>query len=98
MSQTYQHTLLSASALATGSAVTHQEAFDFRTIYISGTFSATVIIEVSPDASGTNWQTVMTKTTTGAFDLTTVCRRIRAQVSAYTSGSVLVQMMAKASL
>jgi hypothetical protein len=98
MSQTYTHTLLTADDNATGTAATHQDNFDQRTIYIAGTFSATVTIEVSPDASGSAWFTLLSKTAAGVYDASVMCKRIRASVSSYVSGSVTVTMVAKAGM
>lgn len=96
MSQTYTHALLTAAAAnVTGDAATHQDNVEQRTIYISGTFEATVTIEMSPDASGSVWLTALSKTAAGVYDASFLCRRIRATVSGYGSGSVTVKAMAK---
>lgn len=57
-----------------------------KCVYVSGTFTATVQIQLSAD--GTNWVNEGTAlTTAGNLEITKPARYIRANTTAYTSGT-----------
>lgn len=65
-------------------------------VFVYGTFVATIVVEVSPDA--TNWQQAKTDlnanlsaTAPGAFALRTAGPFVRARCSAFTSGTASVR-------
>ena len=68
---------------------------NLHAVQVSGTFSATVLIEGSLD--GVNWTTLSSLTATGITQYTGLYQSIRASVSAYTSGSVTVVGMSQRS-
>mgnify|MGYP003402218029 FL=1 len=100
MSQTYSHDLLtSVDSTVTGDAATHQDNVSRRSFYVSsvGAMTATLKLEVSPDASGDTWFEAASITTVGVTTTDVICKRIRARVSAWTAGVLTCKMVAMAS-
>jgi hypothetical protein len=63
-------------------------------VMVSGTFVATILIEVSPD--GTNWAPFGAGVTApGTVKVDIPCKQVRARCSAFTSGLAVVWLMAK---
>jgi len=63
-------------------------SFGRMAIYVDGTFVATVQIQISPDATGARWFNEGTAlTTTGVVEITKPCKRLRANTTAFTSGT-----------
>lgn len=78
--------LLDAKA-ATGASKEFTPSTTRTTFQVSGTFSGTCTIQGSLD--GTNWDTVGTALTAPGFVTTDSCYKyLRANVTAYTSGSI----------
>ena len=90
-------TTLFSAQTATGSSSAVPFTRETATIHVEGTFTATVLIEVSNDG-GTTWQTAVQAGTTTAASFTAAgvavilgpFEKLRARVSAYTSGSINV--------
>lgn len=61
-----------------------------RTFQISGTFVGTVKVQVSND--NTNWEDLITSTTTGGWESNAAWQYVRGNVTAYTSGSITLVM------
>lgn len=62
--------------------------YDRKAVFVDGTFVATVQIQISPDKSGVRWfNEGAAFTGAGVIEITKPCRRVRANVTAYTSGA-----------
>lgn len=67
---------------------------DECTVYLSGTFSATVQVQISPDASGSVWlDEGAALTDEGTLKLSKRARRVRAVVSSYSSGDPVASLL-----
>jgi hypothetical protein len=67
---------------------------DFKTVYIFGTFVATLQVQISPD--GTNWFNAGSPfTASGYMDLNSITKKIRISVTAYTSGTPSYTVMGR---
>lgn len=75
---------------ATGAGASHKPVGAHRVFQVIGTFSGTVKIQGSMDDS--NWVDLVTTTATGGWEDTGPWRHVRANVTAYTSGSITVIM------
>jgi len=64
-----------------------------KTVQIYGTFTATIVVEVSSD--GTNWYTAGSLTAPGRILVNEIWTFIRANVTAYTSGTIYARLMAR---
>jgi len=65
----------------------------YKTVQVYGIFSATVKIEVSAD--GTNWYEAGSLTAAGRVVVNETWTFIRANVTAYTSGTIYAKLMAR---
>jgi hypothetical protein len=83
--------LLNAAA-ATGPGPAHEVTGERLGFYIAVTLTATVKIETSPD--GVAWfdTSIVSKTANGYFPLNELHRYVRANVTAFTSGTVTVDL------
>lgn len=58
------------------------------TVYLSGTFTANVQFQVSPEVTGANWvDEGALQTGPAELEITKACVRVRAVVSGYVSGT-----------
>lgn len=75
----------------TGSALDIR-AYDKFTAFVSGTFTATVLVEVTPD--GTNWFTAAgaSAVATGTAYTVPPAMKVRVRMSAFTSGAPVVTL------
>jgi len=86
-----RQTLLSAVA-ATGAGTTYSVENPRRTFQVTGTFVGTVAVQVSND--GTNWDTLISTTATGAWASDQPWPYVRGNVTAFTSGTITLIMSA----
>lgn len=90
MAQVHAFTLSVPVSVAAGAAIDLSK-YDRKTVYVDGTFVATVQIQISPDAdpASTRWfNEGAAITTTGAtLEITKPCKRMRANTTAFTSGT-----------
>lgn len=69
---------------------------DRKCVYVSGTFTATVQIQLSAD--GSNWVNEGTAlSAAGTLEITKPARYLRANTAAYTSGTPVAQIVGVAS-
>src|SRR3954447_22279365 len=85
--------ILNAVAATGAGTIVHEVVGNRLGIYITITNTATVKVETSPD--GTTWfdTSVASKTASGYFMLLELHRYVRANVTAFTSGTVSVDLV-----
>ena len=81
------------AAAATGPGAAHEVSGERLGLYLQITGTATAKIETSPD--GTTWldTSITGKTASGYFALDEIHRYVRANVTAFTSGTVTVDVV-----
>jgi hypothetical protein len=73
-------------AVAAGAAIDVAN-LDRKAVYCDGTFVGTAQIQISPDATGTRWfNEGAAFTAAGVLEITKPARRMRVNVTAWTSG------------
>lgn len=93
MAQVAVYTVVDAkSADGTYETLTNQGVVTARTVYVSGTLTGTVKIEASPARTGNVWTEVLSQTALGAYELNTVCHRLRAKLTGMAAGPVTVKV------
>lgn len=70
-----------------GDEIDVSEGLNRLTLYLSGTFTATVQMQISPATAGDNWVNEGSALTApGTVEITKACRRVRANTTAHSSG------------
>jgi len=82
--------VLLAAAAATGAGTTFVAGSGNKSFQVTGTFVGTVVVQVSNDNS--NWETLISTTSTGMWTDIYPYGFIRANVTAFTSGTITVTM------
>jgi hypothetical protein len=86
MAKQFSIPLADLTSATTGTAV-DVSAFDDKTLFVGGTFTATYSVEESPD--GTLFvATQIGKTAAGAYVLDKTTKQVRVKTTAYTGGTV----------
>ena len=75
---------------AVGAGTSYETAEDTFSVQVEGITIATVSIEVSNDPTGTVWQAASSLTADGVASITGPYIKVRANVTAYTSGTISV--------
>jgi hypothetical protein len=88
VAQVHAYVLAVPASVAAGGAIDLSK-YDRKTVYVDGTFVATIQIQISPDATGARWFNEGAPITTAGstLEITKPCMRMRANTTAFTSGA-----------